>query len=216
MWVMSPQMTFGWRGDGRDIDRAVFHFASVPVDLAEAAGRKSWLAIPLEDSDIQAIRSLVGELEPHLERPHQYSHLVFERATIDLALIALKRQPIRRDTPLSQIATQRVERAIAWYMINMARSPKIFEVANAVNTTPTHLRRLFKKVRGTSPHDAFRELQIKRACDLLATTQQTLDDIAPQCGFCSTTDFARVFRSNLGTTANTWRRRIVPKNYPEK
>lgn len=210
LWVLKPGSVHGWKGNGKPIDRVVFHFASVPPDLLQAMGSSTCLTVTLEDGDDQKIRDLLAELEPHLRRPHQFSHLVFERAVLDLTIIALKQQPLRRDIPLSQIASERVERALAWYEINMARSPTTIDVAGAVNTTPTHLRRLFKKVKETSPHAAFRKLQLKRATDLLSTTQQTLDEIAPQCGFHSTTDFARVFKQEIGATANTWRRKIIP------
>jgi len=217
MWILPPHTVYGWRGDGRPCDRVVFHFGMVAPDLVEILSGKKFLAVPLDADEIARIYQLADDVMPHLEHPHQFSHLLFERAALDLTIIAVKNQPTRSEIPLHRLASERVERALAWYLVNMARNPTVAEVANTVNVTPTHLRRLFRTVRHCSPHRAFRELQLQRATSLLTTTSLTLDQIASQCGFCSITDFSRVFHKEMNTTADQWRRHIVKqeKNEPK-
>jgi AraC family transcriptional regulator len=209
LWLLPPQLTYGWRGNSQPCERVVFHFASVPKEIREVLSDQRWLLTGLNQEERQQIRTLASELKDPFEKPHQYSHLFFERALLDLAILALKDQKQNRQVPLQLLKTERVERVISWYVVNMRRNPTVEEAAQVIYTTPTHLRRLFKAVKNMSPHSVFRDLQIKRATELLSTTPDTIEQIASSCGFNSTTDFARVFRKSVGTTADKWRRRTL-------
>ena len=179
--------------------------------MTEAFGDQPFLAVSLLDDEINRIKTMATNLTPHWEHPTQVSHLYYERALIDLSLIALKDHADSRQIPLHRHASERVERAIAWYVVNMARNPTVDEVALALHMSPTHLRRLFKEVKNQSPHKVFRELKIKRATELLGNTLETIEEIASRCGFQSTTDFSRVFRLEMEVSPNRWRRETVPE-----
>lgn len=209
LWLLPPQVRYGWRGDGRNCQRLAFHFSSVPNEVCAAIGDRPYLTVPLVPEEIKSLHALAGELESHWKSPHQYSHLVCERALLELALIILKQQPLHKEVPLDHLVAERVERAIGWYYANMTKNPSVNEVAAIIHVSPVHLRRLFYQSRGQSPHAVFREMQIKRAKELLATTQWGLESIRQECGFHSVTDFARVFRKEVKSTPDSWRKWIL-------
>lgn len=213
LWVLPAHLTYGWKGDGKPCERVVFHFGSVPGELAESLNNQRFLAVNLSNEEIDAFKSLAQTVETHLKRPHRYSRLYFERALLDLTLVALKDHPTQSQVPLAQKASDRVERAIAWYIVNMSRNPTIEEVAQHLHISTPHLRRHFKEVKRTTPHATFRALQIRRATELLSTSADTLDVIAERCGFQSVTDFSRVFRKEMKTTADNWRKNLLEKQF---
>lgn len=209
LWLLPPRLNYGWQGDEKGCFRLSFHFTQVPEEVSGALGDRRYLVEDLDEGQIKALVELAAELEPHWKSPHSHSHLFYDKALLQLSIAILKNQPLKRDIPLEMLASERVERATAWFSACIARNPTIDEVAAALHMTGTHLRRLFKAVRRKSPHQVFREIQIKRACDLLSTTQLTQEEIARRSGFKSVTDFARVFRSEIGTPADKWRRTIT-------
>ncbi len=209
LWLLPAGSAYGWRGDGRPITRIAMHFSNVPQEVSDALGKRKFLAVPLDVDEIARLTDLAAELEPHWKSPHHYSHLSSDKAALELSILILKQQPLRRDVPLEHLAAERVERAIAWFNIHLIRNPTVDEVAAALHMSGAHLRRLFRQIRNQSPHDVFRELQMKRATELLTTSQYTQDEIARQCGFRSLTDFSRVFRKEMNITADKWRRNIL-------
>ncbi len=211
LWLLPAHSAYGWRGNAKPIERLAFHYSTVPQEVSDALGNRKYLAVSLDSSEIARLTALVTELEPHWKSPHQYSHLASEKAVLELSILILKQQSLRRDVPLEHLAAERVERALTWFNIHLMRNPTVDEVAAALHMSGAHLRRLFRQIRNQSPHEAFRELQIRRATDLLATSQHTQEEIARQCGFRSLTDFSRVFRKEMDTTADKWRRKILER-----
>ena len=211
LWVFPANKHYGWEGEENPCDRAVFHFARVPTELEEAVKDRPYLSVELTTKEIESLRGSCAIIAEHYKTPNQLSHLYYEKILLELTLLVLKQSDVKGRSPLFRATEDRVERALAWYSIHMMRNPTVVEVAEAVFVSTGHLRRLFKQTQGRSPHAAFRELQIKRAVDLLATTSDTLDEIARMCGFRSTTDFARVFKNEVGSTADVWRRQLLQK-----
>lgn len=209
LWLLPPHVSYGWQGDIDGCYRLSFHFNQIPEEVISALGNRQYLKEDLDADQIKHLLELARELEPHWKSPHNYSHLVYDKALLHLSILILRGQPIRKEISLEMLSAERVERAIAWYTSRIARNPTVDDVASALPMTGTHLRRLFKVVLQKTPHRVFREIQIKRACDLLITTQLTQEEIARQCGFKSITDFARVFRREIKCPADKWRRRIT-------
>lgn len=214
LWLCAPNLLYGWRGE-KPCYRYAFHFATVVPEVKEVLRDNSLYAVDLSRDEILRIKQLANDLEPHFKSPHGLSHLHFEYASMTLSLIILKNEKPKKDIPLHLIAEERVQRVLSWYSINMARNPTVDEVAEAINMTASNLRRMTQKARKTTPHKLFRELQIKRATNLLANTPATLQEVAKQCGFNYVEDFYRVFRQEVGTSPDGWRRHVLKTDRPD-
>lgn len=212
LWVMPPGLIYGWTGPEKGWKRILFHYGFIPDTLKARIGQGSYLEKSLNDEEIQTIDRLSKETEPYVLNPNELSNLIFHRALIDLALIALKDLPIKHFMALDDVAYQRVEAALSWYMDNMGDAPTMEAVASAVNVSPSHLRRHFHTVKHCSPNAFFQKLRMEKATKLLNRTTDTLDQIARQCGFRNSSDFCRAFQKFFQTTPNTWRKGITPKN----
>ncbi len=211
LWVLSPDLTYGWTGERAGWERILFHFGFIPETLKEQIPGTGYREVRLNDSDIERIRAIHAEVNEQILNPNELSNLIFHRALIDLSLIALKEVPVKPILSLDDIAYQRVEEAVSWYVENMHKAPTIDAVSQAVNISTSHLRRHFHETKHCSPNAYFQRLRMERACKMLSKTTETLDQIARRCGFPNSSDFCRFFRKNTRTTPHTWRKRINPK-----
>jgi AraC family transcriptional regulator len=203
LWLLPPHTTYGWRGS--NCMRYAFHFGIVPEELRKTIGTKPYLKASIDDSDIKVITKLASTLEEHFRKPHQLSLLHYQHALLTLSLILLKDEAKKKALPLDIHAEECIEKAIAWYQIHMTQNPTVEMVAEALHMSSMHLRRMSQKAQNRSPHKIFRELQIKRAMELLSNTSDTLEEIGRACGFQDVTSFAHIFQKEIGVSAHRWR-----------
>jgi len=76
-----------------------------------------------------------------------------------------------------------------------------------LGTTREGLTRAFRAATGRSPADTFRVMQLKRAKELLISTEQSTMEIAQQTAFGSARAFYRAFLRDVGMTPTDYRRR---------
>lgn len=81
----------------------------------------------------------------------------------------------------------------------------VSDLARVVMCSPTHLRRLFQKVVGMSPQQWLLERRLRKAAQLLQTTDKTVQQIADECGFESLSHFSRYFKAKFGITPSQYR-----------
>ncbi len=126
LWVFSPDTAHGWSGVGTaSCQVAVFHFSSVPHLIEQAVAVSGRYEISLTPEQVRLIGHMAAEMSPHYVRVTEKSHLVFERALIDLSLIMLDTLPDDRSESKPDFAVRKVEAGITWYLEHMTQQPKI-------------------------------------------------------------------------------------------
>ena len=85
-------------------------------------------------------------------------------------------------------------------------SMNLSELARLTRCTPRHLNRLFNEVVGMSFREKHTELRLARACELLATTQAKVVDVALESGYQSLSLFNLMFTRRFGMSPGRWRR----------
>jgi len=209
IWVMPRGLHYGWRSGKEPANRYVFHFTNLPRVLCNAVDERGYFARAISDDEIRRIKAIYQQLETHLNKFEPLSALQIERGMIDLSLLILDGVLLSSDVPLDQMDEQRVESALLWYSDNMSECPTIDAVADAVHISAGHLRRIFKRVKGASPHELFVEMRLGRAKEMLSKTSLTLVEIGKQCGFGSSNDFCRVFSKQTGVSPHKWRTHVT-------
>jgi AraC-like DNA-binding protein len=66
-------------------------------------------------------------------------------------------------------------------------------------------RRCFKALTGLAPKQYYRQLQLRRAEDLLLHTERNLAGIAEELGFDSAFHFSAIFKEHAGQSPSLWR-----------
>jgi len=89
---------------------------------------------------------------------------------------------------------------------NYTRRCSLDELAAAVGLSRFHVARLVKKATGRTVTQHVRALRVRKACDLLETTNQSCVEIACDLGFADQSYFIRQFRETMGATPARYRR----------
>lgn len=77
--------------------------------------------------------------------------------------------------------------------------------AKAVNMNPASMSDLFRRTFGASPSRYVMNLRIRRAQNLLLTTDRRISDIAAECGFDDPLYFSRAFRKRCSFSPRQFR-----------
>ena len=211
LWVFPPEVAHGWKGEGASRCKiAVFHFGNVPPLLEKITREHGFLECALMPNQIRRLSEIQAELRAPFGSVTEKSLMIFEKALLELSLIALSDTPFATDQSGVDYALEKVQECLSWYSEHMPAQPKLDQVAQAVNVSVRHLRRLFWQARRESPQAALTRLRLERAMGLLSLSNLKLDAIAKQCGFSSSSDFCRVFKIHRHVSPDAWRKTHLP------
>jgi AraC family transcriptional regulator len=214
--LSGPECVLGFGGRQSDVcEVLIFHFDEVDFAVRSIIGESGHRRIKFSASELPLLqvfydrcseaRKAIGTAPPEAKkRAGLFEPLIYDIVEKELALFFLKHIPKSELGPVPKFDESKVAQALGWYEANLARSPSIADVARAVYLSPTHLRRLFHKVRGLSPQAAFTRVQFDRVKWLMRDSMMTLDQIGESSGFGSASAFSRAFKMEFG---------ISPKNY---
>lgn len=104
------------------------------------------------------------------------------------------------------IADESIEKAIHFMEQHVTQNISLDELAENVNLSKFYFNRYFKKHVGMTPHQYFINMRIQHAKQLLATTHDSIESVAEQCGFDNTSNFIRAFKQRAGMTPTAFRK----------
>ena len=152
-----------------------------------------WPRTCMDDADQQlahVCRSLV--IEWNAQRTDRVTMLNLLLQQLDLLL--------RRaaGTPHPSISEKLVTNAERYMQEQYHRPLSIGEIAAELGVSPSTLRLHFVRVRGDTPMVALQRLRAQRACELLRTSDLTLEAIARVCGYDSASHLSRQIKKFTG------------------
>ena len=101
---------------------------------------------------------------------------------------------------------QRIDRVIDYLRGNLDRPVKLAELADVACFSEFHFHRIFTAVSGETLNSFTNRLRLEKAARLLRYSEQSLTDIALDCGFSSSATFSRAFRSGYDTSPSQFRK----------
>ena len=101
-----------------------------------------------------------------------------------------------------------IEKVIRYIKSNLDSDLSLEAVSAYANLSTIHFHNCFKSATGRTLHDYVEEKRIKRAMDLLLTTDMTLTEIAFACGFSSQSYFSYVFKRRMKMTPREYAKTI--------
>jgi AraC-like DNA-binding protein len=81
-------------------------------------------------------------------------------------------------------------------------------LASIIHLHPNYFDRIFNKYYRLTPMQMLRNLRLKKAKDLLETTDSTLETIASQCGLVDATYLSKVFSKQYEMTPGKYRKKM--------
>ena len=82
-------------------------------------------------------------------------------------------------------------------------------LADLCHWSPTHFRRVFHEIMGTSPLDFLNNTRIMKACNFLRSTEDSILDISEKVGFHSVSSFNRYFIKIMQMSPREYRKQII-------
>ncbi len=146
-------------------------------------------------------------------------HLVGERLGRDLAAqvsaqFILERirsandhQPIPVDARIGFSRAELVE-VVRLMEANIDEPLSLEELARLVRLSQRHLQRMFKVYLDVSPTHYYLSLRLRRARDLLRTTDASIANVTSECGFQSPCHFSKAYRAQFGYAPSRERRQV--------
>jgi transcriptional regulator GlxA family with amidase domain len=115
-------------------------------------------------------------------------------------ILRMEKHAARQARPLlpTQHAPAKLQATLALMNQHLSRTLGIDELAETLGISRRHLERLFKRSLGCSPSRHYLDLRLQQARQLLRTGEQTLADVACECGFVSLQHFFRCYRQYFG------------------
>src|ERR1700752_5265101 len=101
---------------------------------------------------------------------------------------------------------QRIDRVIDHLRANLDHPVKLAELAGVACFSEFHFHRIFTAVSGETLNNFTNRLRLEKAARLLRYSEQSLTDIALDCGFSSSATFSRAFRSGYDTSPSQFRK----------
>ncbi|MGA9472415.1 MAG: AraC family transcriptional regulator [Terriglobales bacterium] len=102
--------------------------------------------------------------------------------------------------------SRRIDRVIDYLRENLHRPVKLGELADVACFSEFHFHRIFGAVSGETLNNFTNRLRLEKAARLLRYSDQSLTDIALDCGYSSSTAFSRAFRSGYETSPREFRK----------
>ena len=131
-----------------------------------------------------------------------YSSARMRNLFLSLILLLLERSEQRGAKRECDAEIVRIAETIA---ANPGEAFSVTELAAKSSISKTHFINRFRKATGLPPLKFQNECRIRRAKELLRTTDLTIADIALQMGFCSHQHFSGMFTRLVGTPPSLWR-----------
>ena len=116
------------------------------------------------------------------------------------------------NSELAFIAAQIQDRTmmrVFWFVVANAGNPglKIDDISNEIGMSRSVLYNKVKAITGMTPVDFVRHIRIKKACEMLRKTDDTLTSIAFAVGFTDPKYFSKVFKKETGIVPTEYRNR---------
>ena len=104
------------------------------------------------------------------------------------------------------VKDRRLVKAISFMEQSIEAPLPLAQIADLAGLSTRQLQRLFRTELARTPEQFFVEMRLRAASDLLTHTDDSIGDIALQCGFGNQSHFARTFQTNFGQRPSDARR----------
>lgn len=116
-------------------------------------------------------------------------------------------------TPTALEYRRRVCLAMNYITRNIDRELTLDEIARVASFSMFHFHRIFKAVVGETVSEFIRRIRLESAANrLLSNSHLSITDLAFECGFSSSQNFAKAFRAHFGMTPSAFRKSKIGNN----
>ncbi|MDH6135760.1 AraC family transcriptional activator FtrA [Kitasatospora sp. MAA4] len=109
-------------------------------------------------------------------------------------------------TPVQARGDHALSQLLAWAQQRLDQPLTVTDLARRANTSPRHLGRQFRSVIGQTPLQWLLTQRVRRAQELLETTDESVEAVAHATGMGTATTLRRQFKRVVGVPPDSYRR----------
>jgi len=109
-------------------------------------------------------------------------------------------------TPMQVTGDHRLAHLLAWVQERLDQPLTVTDMARTATTSPRHLGRQFRSVTGQTPLQWLLTQRVRRAQELLETTDLSIEAVAVATGMGTATTLRRQFKRTVGVPPDSYRR----------
>jgi AraC family transcriptional regulator len=175
----------------------------------EYGSREAYLKPPQQVMRDPILYHLGSCLSALLEHPEENNSLLVDHIALSLQshlYQTYSATPTWNPKARGGLAPWQESRAKEAMDANLDKEITIARLACDCGLSTSQFARAFRQSTGCPPHRWLLQRRIKRAQDLLLTSNKTLAEIARACGFSDQSHLTRAFGKTVGTSPGLWRR----------
>ena len=106
------------------------------------------------------------------------------------------------------LASWQLKRVNDYIEANLGSTIRAADLARVAQQSVSYFSRAFRTSVGYTPHAYVLRQRMRRAQDIMLSSEHHLSRIALECGMCDQAHFSHVFRKLVGTNPWAWRRQF--------
>ena len=169
----------------------------------------------MEISNVSYIKELFERLYTLYNTGLAEDELMVQSLILELVYFLKKNfLAIRSQKGLKGGNRQVIEDTLEYIRENLTSEMDLAFLANRASFSKIYFHKLFKASTGRTIHQYIEEQRIKKAINLMISTDVTLSQVAYECGFSSQSYFCYAFKRNTGLTPRAYTKEVA-KRYSE-
>lgn len=169
----------------------------------------------MEIANVRYIKELFERLYSLYNTGLMEDELMVQSLILELVYFLKKNfLSIRNQKGLKEGNRQVIEDTLEYIRENLTSEMDLAFLANRASFSKIYFHKLFKASTGRTIHQYIEEQRIKKAINLMMSTDMTLSQVAYECGFSSQSYFCYAFKRNTGLTPRAYTKEVA-KQYSE-
>ena len=162
----------------------------------------------IELKNTERIKEIFEEMKESFDSGSKEEELRIHSLLLELVYLLRRESSFLRASRKEKSNNREViEKTVEYVKSNLTEDLSLERLAAEAKFTPTYFHKLFKASTGKPLRDYIEEQRIKKAVNLLISTDKTLTEIAYECGFSSQSYFSYAFKRKM---------KIPPREYAKR
>ena len=196
----------------RGFDEGIVAYITKPFSTPYLLGRIEAILTQRRNIQMDVIRKLKETGDKDAIAALRILPAAASLPALNQAETSAESEAVDPNSELAFIAAQIQDRTmmrVFWFVVANAGNPglKIDDISNEIGMSRSVLYNKVKAITGMTPVDFVRHIRIKKACEMLRKTDDTLTSIAFAVGFTDPKYFSKVFKKETGIVPTEYRNR---------
>lgn len=163
----------------------------------------------VEIENTSHIKEIFNSLCKHFDMQNSEDDVIIHSLILKLLHNLFKCSSFQKGQNRNKNNRKVIEKTIEYINENLATDLCLEKLSDLFGYTSIYFHKLFKVATGKTLHDYVEDRRIRKAIDLMLSTDKTLTQIAYDCGFSSQAYFSYAFKKKKGQTPREYIKSIL-------